>query len=430
MFFNKIISYDTEQTPKLTILLFLLIVLILSRSIGFYSLNQYILMCICCISLLCTTYKECKYLLFFLLPLSCALQAFTISIGVLILYLKSPKKSFGNLAPFILLISLELIHLLNATNVTIVDFLYYSTYLFTFFYLLSDGDTTSSPRFCTKMFCYGLMVSLFAVIYGMIDTYGIVGAFSGLYRDGSVIGKSSNENAVGVSLNANSVAYYSLALISIILCNQSKLKISRFLITAGIIISMLAGIISFSRTWIILLSLFILIVFFLTSQKKAFLIAFLAALIIIPSFSGYSDITNGYSQRFQSEDIQTAGNRQGITRFLFNYLNDNPSAYIWGVGVLTYEEYTQQAVSPHNATQQILVCTGLLGLLIFTITIYKYGRKNFLRNRDWISLLPFFICLLEIQTIQFLSPHFLLFPIIGTMYCMKPELEQDVSAKK
>lgn len=418
----KFFPNDSERTSRLTLLLLFLLVLILPRCIGLFSLNQYALMGICCVCLLCSTYKECKYLLFFLLPLSCALQAFTISIGVIILYLKSPKKSFGYLGSFVLLFLIELFHVLDVPSVTNVDFIYYVTFLFTFLYLLSDGDTISSPRFCTKMFCYGLMIALFAVIFGMIKTYGIAGAFSGLYRDGTVIGSASDVNAVGVSLNANSVAYYSLALISIILCNPSRLQMSRLFIIVGVIISILAGIISFSRTWIILLSLFLLAIFTLTSQKKALLLAFLAALIVVPTFSVYSDITDAYSQRFQSEDLQTAGNRQGITIQLFEYLNNNPTAYIWGAGVLTYGDNTQLKVSPHNATQQILVCTGLLGLFTFVIIIYKFLRKNFFKERNWISVLPFIICFLEIQTIQFLSPHFLLFPILGTMYNMKPDL--------
>lgn len=418
---NKIIVKDTEGSLKLNISLVVLIALITASCTRMYSLNQYLLMAVCVAILLFSSYKDCKYLLFFLMPLACALQAFTISIGAFILFLKAPKKRIGYIMPIAILVLSEAAHVLN-TSVTIVDFAYYTSYLFVFFYLMSDYDSLTSPRFCVKMSCYGFMLTLFAVVYGMINTFGIVGAFSGMFRDGTIIGASSEEGAVGVSLNANSVAYYSLALLSMLLFNPASLKMSRFIIAAGVIIAVMAGVISFSRTWILLVALFVLALFALTSQKKSLIVALVAASIIVPTFSVFSDVTSGYTERFNSDDMETAGNRQGITMRLFDYMNENPDAYFWGSGVLTYGDNTKQTVSPHNATQQVFVCTGLLGLLLFIYPIYKFCAKYYSKRRGWLPYLPFIICLLDIQTIQFLSPHFLMLPLLMCLYCIKPEL--------
>lgn len=418
---NKIIVKDTEGSLKLNISLVVLIALITISSTGIYSLNQYLLMAVCVTILLFSSYKDCKYLLFFLMPLACALQAFTISIGAFMLFIKAPQKRFGYLMPFAILVLFEAAHVLN-TSVTIVDFAYYASYLFVFFYLMSDNDSLTSPRFCVKMSCYGFMLALFAVVYGMINTFGVAGAFSGLFRDGTIIGASSEEGAVGVSLNANSVAYYSLALLSMLLCQPSRLKMSRIVIATGVIIAVMAGVISFSRTWLLLVAIFVLALFGLTSRKISLIITLLAAVIIVPTFSIFADVTSGYTERFNSDDMETAGNRKGITMRLFDYMNENPDAYFWGSGVLTYGDNTKQTVSPHNATQQVFVCTGLLGLLLFAYPIYKNCTRYYSKKRGWLPYLPFFICLLDIQTIQFLSPHFLMLPLLICLYCIKPEI--------
>jgi hypothetical protein len=258
----------------------------------------------------------------------------------------------------------------------------------------------------------------------MINTFGVVGAFSGMFRDGCVIGESSEKGAVGVSLNANSVAYYSLTLFSILLYQPSKLKYSKVVLCVGVMIAIIAGIISFSRSWIILVTFFVLALFLLTSHKRSLFAAIIAAIIIAPTFSFFSNVASVYSDRFTSDDMETVGNRKHITMKLFDYMEENPDTYLWGSGVLTYSENTKQTVTPHNATQQIFVCTGIIGLLAFFVPLFLFCKRYYTKERGFLPFLPFLICFLDIQTIQFLSPHFLMLPIIASLYCIKPELNE------
>ena len=111
--------------------------------------------------------------------------------------------------------------------------------------------------------------------------------------------------------------------------------------------------------------------------------------------------------------------------FRSNYMEaflSNPRYIIFGTGVTQYKAMTGLWGSVHNGTQQILVCCGLLGFVVYMVGLLKPVvdiRRT--RKRKMAYWLPWVGCVLYVQTTQFLNPMMLMLPYIIGVYALKSE---------
>ena len=119
--------------------------------------------------------------------------------------------------------------------------------------------------------------------------------------------------------------------------------------------------------------------------------------------------------------MSTAGGRSVLFARYMDAFLANPRLYFTGTGVTSYKEITGIYNSMHNATEQILVCYGIFGSILFFIGLLTPIVRCLRKNKDlWkMKILPFFAVVLFIQTIQFVNPDMLMMPYVIAVYCLR-----------
>ena len=131
----------------------------------------------------------------------------------------------------------------------------------------------------------------------------------------------------------------------------------------------------------------------------------------------FYQIITGYITRFTDDTMTTGGNRTDkLAEYLDKFLS-NARVMIFGAGCVEYKTVLDMELSVHNGTEQLLVCYGIVGTVIFLYGMLNPLLKN-CKNKHvgavyWI---PTIVTLLYVQTIQFVAPTYLLMPYIPAAY--------------
>ena len=127
--------------------------------------------------------------------------------------------------------------------------------------------------------------------------------------------------------------------------------------------------------------------------------------------------------RFSSENLETAGQRTDIFKAYNTWLFEHDKI-VSGIGILYYIDITNIGHACHSGLQQIYIAYGILGLIIFLLAggVYKY---LFINRITFSYFIPFVICLIFDQSIQFLSNPVLLFPFVMLAYTLRFEPSKD-----
>lgn len=384
------------------------------------NIDKYIVLMIITIIISFLKYYELKKITYLLLPLSTLIHGYVVLFALLLLIIKSKSLNKYQLIPTIVILTIESIHFLFLGKFSLIsDFVLYCSYITMFFYLLFDNKTKCNFE-NLSLFCYSCTIILFIVVYNMISTFGVMETMSGIHRDGSIMGSDDGENVIGAALNANSVGYFSLIVITLLFVGNRKLKMPLYLYILSYIIAIVAGIISFSRTWIILVVLS-LIMFIMCSNKnisrKIILVIVIGVLLF--SMSSINIIQNAYDvfgDRLNGDDIETLGNRTGISDKYIEYMNENKDTWVWGRGSIQ-SKYINNATI-HNAIIQIVFSYGAIGFLTYLVSFVLFFKRARGRQTPKVQYIPFIACFIEIQTLQFLSPPFMMFPILISMQAL------------
>ena len=408
----------------------IIIFLVTCVTVFHYNFNHYLVLLLISSFVSFLKYDNLKKITFFILPLITTIHGYIILVLLILLLIKSNAINKYQLIPPLVLTMIELFHfILNGTITDIMDFIFYISCIFMFFFLLFDNKKQYEiSNDYIKLFCYSLSIVLFIVTYNMLTTYGITETFSGIHRDGSTMGNSEDgKNIIGVALNANSIGYFSLAAITLLFLGNKKLNMPYYVYLLCYIISIIAGIISFSRAWMILTTmsfiLFILFNNFNLKKKIIFMlvIACISVVIINTNYGLFQNIFDVFYSRFTNSDITTAGNRTNISTKFLNFLSENTEAWIWGNGLIN-SKYINE-VSIHNGTLQILISYGIIGLFVFFFSGIMFFYKLSSKRITKIQYIPFIACFLMLQSLQFLSPYFLMFPILVSMIATKINID-------
>ena len=179
------------------------------------------------------------------------------------------------------------------------------------------------------------------------------------------------------------------------------------------------------RTWLLVMALVVIIHFIVGQRRTKFEILIVVFLLFIFAFK-FTNFSNAFigrfEDRFEEESTSSAGLRTEIFAEYNQYLEEHPEKIPFGTGCIYYKNICGISYSSHNGTQQLVVCCGLFGVLLFVCCGMAFYRRYYKKSKKTIGFLvcvPFFICVLFLQSIQFINPTSLMLPLIAALLPLK-----------
>lgn len=277
-------------------------------------------------------------------------------------------------------------------------------------FLLILDNSQLNYRQCIKFYFYGVIGAIMISILGSVTSGGLTVA--NLVSSRGHIGTTLESiDGAKISFNANTYAYYCISGVTcgFVLIKTEAKKILRYRFIVLDVLLAMAGIISVSRTFLIVIALCTFL-YVLSEEREIKKIIKLGALILIVTIAVFyilksnAAIINAWVGRFQGEDIETGGQRVTLLHEYMKVFLANERFKWLGTGVTQYRAVTNIYNSIHNALQQILVCLGIPGFIIYITAlispIWKM-RKVKIKLLYWIPLIGIVVFL---QSVQFLNP--------------------------
>ncbi len=319
----------------------------------------------------------------------------------------------------ILIIELANLFLNNGT----IDFklyFFYSSYIILFFYITFLNINDKQAKSILLMYLLGLSVLCIIIVCRILFTMSI----DEFLATHSRIGYAETEfnNDIGyLNVNPNSLGYYSIVGITIFFTTASHLKLPLLLKILLLTSFIIAGALTISRSWIIILTFCLVWILLRNITNIKYWFVLLVATFAIIQFDILPhNIIDSFTERFNTESLETAGGRSTIFEEYNDYLSSHPERIPFGVGTLITNEVVRASHSPHNGTQQVIVGCGVVGFLVFFAAACKFYTK-YIRGRSipLIMFMPFVAASLFLQTIQFLMPFSLILPLAMTTIVFK-----------
>ena len=345
--------------------------------IVFGDQNDLMAFAICCIPL--SSSFQYKYALFFF---------------IIAYLLKSRLTIFltkGGIAILILMIW-EFFHIIMG-EFSIIEYLRsFAEILFLMFVLTMDFSQLDYKKIIRSLAIATIGVCAIMLILQLKQfNFNFMSVFSRgfrMYRFGT---QNTSQANFGLNYNANRLGFICNITTTGLLILYGRKEHSRFDI-AAMILSMLFGLLTLSRSYIICL-LFILLAFVLTVKgsfsKKARTLLGIVLLITIIGFVFINLFPNevaDFIERFSQDDI--GNGRSQLFQFYHNHIWSSPVYFLFGVGLQNYGSKINAiqgyiANVCHNGYQEIIVCWGIFGLIMFAVIVYdiivqskKYATKH------------------------------------------------------
>lgn len=413
---------------KLVLCIVAISLILIIRDIIGVNVSDLVLTGICALSMMTLKYEKMVYYIFFLFPIMCGAPGYIITIAYLLLVLKGPKLKSKQIVPLIIVALLEVINeSFNNIEGLYTGMLSFLSFTAIFFYFLDERESLFSVRKC--LIYYGLGATLtFIVIYSnMFIEYGLDAILTGMLRSGA-LGVADNDITKmqgHLAMNANTIAYLSVSVVTIfyvMLSQNIKYIKNKWLFIVIIIVSLVAGLLSFSRTFVGVVFFFaILFIFLAKGKEKIKLIVILATLSIVVVVFCSDILLNMYDTflgRMEDSNMDTAGGRTVLFQLYNKAWLGDISYIIFGAGVVSYWKTLHVYNAIHNGLQQIWVCLGIIGFLTYIVRISTYLYRCYIK-KNVIIYLPFFATLLIDQSIQFLAPYPLVLILLATLQMPK-----------
>lgn len=372
-------------------------------------------------------YQTLVCMLCFIFPLLCGLPGTYIApIALGLLYLKSGRNTTGQIGMLIVVAVMEVFASIWYPKTNIPDMVQYISYAGILFFLIHDKSEQHWKK-CLQMYLYGVVV-----LCAVIITTGIMTApanWLSLFAKGEFrFGKTQleDEELMRLILNANNLGNYSAVggCVGLMLVEHSKgkQKVMNVLLT---ITALSGGFLSISRSWLLVIAicLFLYILGKVRNPKRllsAVLVFALLAVVGLLMMGDRTEFLEAFLTRMGGDDVFTGNGRwEHFVQYMEAYLSD-PRYILFGTGVTQYKAMTGLWGSLHNGTQQILVCCGILGFVVYLTGLLKpiadirrTGKRKLAYWIPWIGVV------LYIQTTQFLNPMMLMMSYAIGVFALK-----------
>lgn len=300
----------------------------------------------------------------------------------------------------------ESVHILFSNNDSLVEFIRYAiTYVYVFFVLFEDYDTNTILKIsksyinATVFVCIDVLLQMLTMLDITIVDYLNMSLRLG-YSDQlqQVIRFSADPNLLAQSCTISLV-------IAVLLF---KNKYSDVFLKTAMILLLLFGLMTLSKTFLLSLIFIVLCLMLKTSVetnvlksiKNIFIAVFFVLIAIIIIYNVYPSYFENINARFDTNDLTTG--RVRIAQNYFTYLIKEPFAMFFGVGLQNLGVKTGCGASPHAAIVECLTSFGLIGTIfiiwLIVKAIYKITKKQ---RKVLLVYMPFFVTLVLIQSTQF-----------------------------
>lgn len=421
--------------------IFITSALLIVRDVVGIGLNKYIFLLIASGFMAIGSIESMIYMLVFSFPLFCGLPAAHIRLVAIVLYLVKKK---GKLLPgqfflSIFVIILELIASNWYPSVSMGDIIgYLSAPVMLFLFLWDHYDSYEIDyKKCLELFLVGFGVVCFVLManaFVKAPSHFLTNFAQGLFR-ASVTETDKTAEGVVIKMNANTMAYFCCVCTALSLTlakHESMEKTNKTAIYYfATFIFAAIGALSLSRSGILVLAITIaLFVISSMTSVRGTILSIIVSILLIGG--GYAFIQaspalyNSLYARFTDSSMATAGRRTELFQAYMNVFLNNERFKWLGTGVVEYRTMTNIWNSMHNATQQILVCMGIPGFIVFILGLFiPFNRERKSMRIPFFYWIPLVSLLAFVQTIQFLSPTILMFPIIMCLFSLKLFLSEN-----
>jgi len=401
--------------------------MLILRDIYGVGLNKFLYFALVVGCMVVADYQTLVDMVCFILPLVCGLPGtYIMPCAVLLLIVKRGKLRLMSIVLVICLSLLEVAASFWYPSSNVPDLVQYISFMAVVILLIHDPAELDYEE-AIRIYLYGTMLLCGVIVWATLQTAprNWLDLFArGMFRFGAV--DKNTDSAMALSLNANSLAYYSITGITcgILLAERRKGPV-RVLYIAMAVFAAVTGFFTISRSWILIVAL-VLLLYILSKLRslKQFLALVLVVVLLVLAFvvliNNNPTLLEGFITRFTEEDVETGNNRNQIFSKYMEYYFSNPRYILFGTGVTQYHAVLENAGSIHNGSQQVLVCTGFLGFVLYLFAlggpVLQARRQG---KRPFIEWLPLLSVVAFVQTIQFLSPMMLMLPYIIGVYALK-----------
>lgn len=416
------------------LLLFICVVigaLIVARDVGGIYINKYILLFACVGTMPFLGYSNFLCLLGFLFALTFGIPStYIYLVAAVVLAIKVRWLRRIQLIPFAFFVIAELIlSVVYSSSTGIVSYVGYFSRLFIFFVLINDKKTNVDYKKILRYFVVGILIFIVAVLAIYLKDNTLQDIFAGIVRIGNTseyLHAESISEGMKMSTNTNYVAYF--CVVGVACCYTLYQFSEKKIIWAAMLFSIfIMGSTTVSKTYFGISAIIFLVILNgtlfgkLSVIKKVFFSAVIIAGVIALLNMGTVD---ALLNRFSKVDYIFQDSRTIIFTEYMNAIFEKPLALIFGTGVFTHREVLFAGQSTHNALQQVLVSYGVVGFVVFFVTLYKAVAIKFRGiSMRWANnsarYCPFLVALLFTQTIQLLQPCDLMLPYIIGVFAIR-----------
>ncbi|MBR1461780.1 MAG: hypothetical protein IJ604_00150 [Prevotella sp.] len=382
-------------------------------------------------------YQSLVYYIFFLFSLTSGLPGNYIFPLLIITLMAKRPNSFNRdgLVCFAIVVLMELMHYVTYSfPVSWSSTVGYFCDLFFLFYFVTLKEEIVDIKRCILYFCAGLAVFLFAIFY----ITQINGSFEMLLEESGRIGYTKSisgveEGTMMLNANPNGLGFFSIIGIASIIVLYIKKKVNLWVMIGLAALYVFVGALGVSRTFLyaLIIMMVLLLLFARSDLKRAtfgrYFLLFVAIIAGVYILTNTSLLYNAYNSRLTAESMDTLGSRTTVFADYNSYLFNHPLYLLFGTGAVHYGSVISEInLSTHNGLQQVLVSYGVIGLLFFLYITVKAVKVCYKKGSP-VSLVPFLIAFLYVQTGQLLTPSYNLYLFVVSFYVIK--LSRDFTSK-
>ena len=397
--------------------------LLVARDILGLSLNKFVFVFIVLAFALLLKSEDLATIICFMFPLTWGLPYTYIFLGTIILYWikrkRIPALSLFLTAFFLLL---EISASFFYPSVDYPRILKYLSVLSIFFTFLYDSEVDRER--CIMAYYLGTIVLCFVIL---ISTFKNAPSnwlylFSrGWFRFGSK--QAENVDGMMLSVNANTLAYYSIvgSTLSFGFLPKSEGKERLFHILA-LVLFVLSGVFTVSISWMVVMTgCTLLFVFTQTKRVKAVLSTGICILLLVvfarAMLSRTPELLAAFVSRLSKADLATGHARTDLMIEYHNLFWSNVRFILMGTGVTQYRQVTiTLSNSFHNMIQQIFVSYGIIAGIVYFVAFLSPLRKIEKHTTTLLDWIPLIGVISFTQTIQFINPESLMLPYVIAFY--------------
>lgn len=400
----------------------LLALVIAGHNIFTLGINQYLIVALASVYMFGLSYKNLLYYGAFIIPLAAGMNGGVLWMLYVMLLFKGHNVNKFQIVFPVLLVLVEFCNIVasNAAFDFKALFFYFAYLALFFYYMFEDSDGVDVSKLL-RVYLVGVSVVCMIVVARILYE----GSLTDFLTNGQRLGFSTADIVKSregyININPNSLGYFASVGFSLLLLGRKLLKFKKIPYVICLAAFLLSGGLTVSRTWLIVTTFALLwYMYYHAFNLKVWLFSALAFFAVM-QFNLIPDaFVDSFTQRFTEESVETGSGRTEIFETYNKYLEEHTERIPFGVGILVYGDVIGASHSMHNGTQQILVGCGVFGLLLFfTAAIIFFRRYIIIRHPPIFRYMPFVAASLFLQTVQFLTPHDLMFPLAMTAVALK-----------